>query len=67
MIITLSSYLQVRYVLEDERVADSDLFFYLIIHRIDVRLIDRHTLLGQRRRVVDRDVMKLWMVAPILI
>ena len=40
MMITQSSYLQVRYVLEDERVADSDLFFNLIIHRVDVRLID---------------------------
>ncbi len=42
---------------EDKWVADGDLFAYFVIHGIDVGLINTHTLLGQRRRVVDGNVV----------
>ena len=54
-------------MLEDKRVADGDLFADLVVHGVDVRLVDRHALLGERRGVVDRDVVQLGVVAPILI
>ena len=42
---------------EDKRVADGDLFANLLIHGVDVSLIDTHTFLGQGRGVVNRNVM----------
>ena len=42
---------------EDEGVADGNLFANLFVHGVDVGLVDTHTLLGQGRGVVDRDVV----------
>jgi len=54
-------------MLEDKRVADCDLFTDPVIHSIDVCLVNRHTLLGERWRIVDRDVVQLGVITPVLV
>jgi hypothetical protein len=53
----LKPHLEIRDVLENEGVADGDLFTDSVVHGVDVRLVDTHALLGERRRVVNRNVM----------
>ena len=59
--------LEVADVLEDKRVVDVNGLADLVIHGVDVRLVDSHALPGQRRGVVDGDVVELRVVLPVLI
>ena len=59
--------LEVADVLEDEGVVDVDGLADLVVHGVDVGLVDRHALPGQRRGVVDGDVVQLRVVLPVLI
>lgn len=52
---------------EDKRVVDGDLSSYAVVHGVDVRLVDGHTFLGERRRVVDRDVLQLGVEGPVFV
>lgn len=52
-----NAHLQVTDVLEHKWVVDIYLLADFIIHGIDIGLIHCHTLLCQRRRVIDRDIM----------
>ncbi len=52
---------------EHKRVAHGDLASDLVIHGIDVGLVHTHTLFGQLGSIVDRYIMKFWMIAPIFI
>ena len=59
--------LQIDDVLEDERVADRYLSADVLVHGVDVCLVDGHAPLGQLGGVVDGDVVKIGILAPILI
>lgn len=59
--------LEVADVLENERVVDVDGLADLVVHGVDVGLVDRHALPGQRRGVVDGDVVELRVVLPVLV
>lgn len=61
------THLEVADVLEDEGVVDVNGLADLVVHSVDVGLVDGHALLGQRRRVVDGNVMELWVVLPVLV
>ena len=52
---------------EHKRVAHGDLSADLLVHGIDVSLVDTHALLGKLWGIVDGDIMKLWVIAPVLI
>lgn len=52
---------------EDEGVVDGDLASDAVVHGVDVRLVHRHALLGQARRVVDGDVLQLRVERPVLV
>ncbi len=54
-------------MLEDEGVVDVDGLADLVVHGVDVSLVDGHALPGQRRGVVDGDVVELRVVLPVLI
>lgn len=59
--------LEVADVLEDEGVVDVDCLPDLVVHGVDVGLVDGHALPGQRRGVVDGNVVELWVVLPVLV
>lgn len=59
--------LEVTDVLEDKGIIDVNGFADLVVHGVDVGLVHGHALPGQRRGVVDWDVVELWMVLPVLI
>ena len=59
--------LEIRDVFEDERIADADLLADLLVHRVDVRLVDGHALARERRRVVDGRLVQLRVVGPVLV
>lgn len=59
--------LEIADVLEDEGVVDVDGFADLVVHGIDVGLVDGHALPGQGRGVVDGDVVELGVVLPVLV
>ena len=59
--------LEVADVLEHEGVVHGDLPPDLLVHGIDERLVDGHALLGQRRRVVDRDLVELRVRSPVFV
>ena len=52
---------------ELEGVSDRDFFANLVVHGVNVSLVDGHAALGEGRCVVDRDVVQLWVIRPILI
>lgn len=52
---------------EDKGVVNVDGLADLVVHGVDVGLVNSHALLGQGRGVVDGDVVQLRMVLPILI
>lgn len=52
---------------EDKRVIDGDLSSNAVVHGVDVRLVDSHTFLGERRCVVDRDVLQLRVKGPVFV
>ena len=52
-----SVYLKIRYVFEDKWITDADLSSYFVVHGVDICLVYCHTLLGQRRGIVYRDIM----------
>ena len=52
---------------ENKWIADGDLSANAFIHCIDVCLVDTHTFLGQLRGIVDGNVMKFWVLAPVFI
>lgn len=54
-------------MLEDEGVVDVDGFADLVVHGVDVGLVDGHALPGQRRGVVDGNVVELRVVLPVLV
>ena len=54
-------------MLEDEGVVDVDGLADFVVHGVDVRLVHRHALLGQRGGVVDGDVVELRVVLPVLV
>lgn len=54
-------------MLEDKGVVDVDSLADLVVHGVDVGLVHSHALPGQRRGVVDRDVVELWVVLPVLV
>ena len=54
-------------MLEHEWISDVDFSLDLIVHSINVSLVDTHALLGERRRIVDRNVVQLRVVAPVFI
>ena len=54
-------------MLEHERIGDVDLSLDLIIHGVDVSLIDGHALLRQRGGVINRNVLQLRMHRPVLV
>ena len=60
-------HLEVADVFEDKGVVDVDGLADLLVHGVDVGLVDGHALLSQRRGVVDGDVMQLRVLAPILV
>lgn len=59
--------LEVADVLEDKGVVNIDSLANFVVHGVDVGLVHGHALLGQGRGVVDRDVMELRMVLPVLV
>jgi len=59
--------LEIGNVLKDERIVDSNLATNSFVHSVYVGLVNGHTLLRERRCVVDRYVMELRMLAPILV
>lgn len=61
------THLEVADVFEDKGVVDVDGLANLVVHGVDVGLVHSHALPGQRRRVVNGDVMKFWVVLPVLI
>ena len=63
----LPIYLETRNMFELERIGHGTLLSYLIVHGIDVGLIDRHAFLGQRRRVIDWKLVKFRMCRPVLV
>lgn len=60
-------HLEVADVLENEGVVDVDLLPDLVVHGVHVGLVHGHALLGQGRCVVNRDVVELRVVLPVLI
>ena len=52
---------------EDKWVAHGDLPTDLLIHGVDVGLVDGHTLLSQLTGVVDGHIMQLRVLRPVLI
>lgn len=60
-------HLQVADVFEDKGIVDVDGLADLVIHGINVGLVNGHALPCQRRSVVYGNVMELWMVLPVLI
>lgn len=52
---------------EDEGVIDGNLPLDPVVHGVHVRLVDRHALLGERGRVVDRDVLQFRVERPVFI
>lgn len=52
---------------EDKGVVDVDGLADLIIHGINVGLVNSHALPCQGRSVVYGNVMELWVVLPVLI
>lgn len=54
-------------MLEHEGVVDVDGFADLVVHGVDVGLVHGHALLGQRRGVVDGNVVEFRVVLPVLI
>ena len=54
-------------MLEHKRISDVDFFANAVIHGIDVCLVHTHALLGEGGGVVDGDIVKLWVVTPVLI
>lgn len=54
-------------MLENKRVADGNLPLDSVVHGVDVRLVDGHALFGQRRGVVDGNVVQLRMLTPVLV
>ena len=60
-------YFETGNVLENEWIVDGDLPPALVVHRVDVGLIDGHALLGEGRGVVDRDLVKFRVGRPILV
>lgn len=54
-------------MLEDEGVVDVDGLADLVVHGVDVGLVHGHALPGQRRSVVDGDVVELGVVLPVLV
>lgn len=61
------THLEVTDVLEDEGVVDVDSLADLVVHGIDVGLVNGHALLCQRGGVVDGDVVELRVVLPVLV
>lgn len=59
--------LEVADVLEDEGVVNVDGLADLVVHGVDVGLVDGHALPGQGRGVVYGDVVELRVVLPVLI
>lgn len=59
--------LQVADVFEDKGIVDVDGLADLVVHGINVGLVNGHALPCQRRSVVYGNVMELWMVLPVLI
>ena len=54
-------------MLEDKGVGDGNLSANLLIHGSDVCLVDSHAFLGQRRGIVDGNVVQLRVGCPVLI
>lgn len=52
---------------EDKWVVNVDGLADLVVHGVDIGLVNSHTLLGQGGGVVDGYIMQLRMVLPILI
>lgn len=67
LLLQFCAHLQVTDVFEDKRVVDVDGFADLVVHGVDVGLIDSHAFPGQRRSVVDGNVVELWVVLPVLV
>jgi len=63
----LSPYLQVGNVSKHKWIVDRNLTPNLIIHGIHIGLIHSHTLLCQRRCIVDGNVVQFWVLTPIFI
>lgn len=61
------THFKVADVFEDKGVVDVNGLADLVVHGIDVSLVNSHTLLSQGGGVVDGDVMQLWMILPVLI
>ena len=62
-----TAYLQIADVAELEGVPGVPLLPYGGVHGVGVGLIHRHALLGQAARVVDRDVVQLRVVRPVVV
>lgn len=54
-------------MLENKGVVDVDLLADFVVHGVDIRLVHRHTLLGQRGGVVYWNVVEFWVILPVLI
>ena len=54
-------------MLEDKRIVDCDLPADFVVHRVDVCLVKGHTLMSQRRGVVNGDFVEFWVLTPILV
>jgi hypothetical protein len=63
-IVELVHVLQIRNVLENERVVYADLLADLLVHGVYVGLVDGHAFLGERGRVVNGYVVQLGMRGP---
>ena len=54
-------------MLELERISDMDFLSDLVIHGVDISLIDGHAALCQRGRIVNGNVVQLRVVGPVLV
>lgn len=62
-----SACLEAGNVFENERIVDGNLSADLVVHGVDVCLVNGHALLRQGRSVVNGDLVKLRVLAPVLV
>lgn len=59
-----NAYLKVWDVFKDKGIADWYLLLNLVIHGLYICLVDTHTLLCQRRCIINWNILNLWMIWP---
>ena len=68
LVVELVQAAQVAHMLEHERIVSPvETRANVLVHRMDIRLVDRHALARERRRIVDRNRMELRVRFPVLV